>query len=189
MQYPATPNPSYSIMLIAKWKTVVSQMDSGIEQRRQKQVQDLYDATLTYTRLTLVDMGTLWDFYQSCRGSLISFYLYDLEANRRIWQMVYAGIGDAATLIFDLPGKNTSEQSIYLNGALQGGGYTILTGGGNESSDRVEFTYAPPAGTIITATFMGDFRIKCRFKDDSLTRENFFYILFKTGLDLVGLPV
>jgi len=69
-----------------------------------------------------------------------------------------------------------------------GSGYTILTGGGEESADRVQFDTAPASGVIITATFTGDLRIKCRFKEDKLTRSNFIYRLFRTGVELYGLP-
>lgn len=188
MEYPSTPVPSYSVSITARWKTLITPFDSGKEQRRQKQIQNIYDATLLYNRLALSDIGILWDFYQSCKGSLYAFYYYDLEENRRTWKDEYVAVGDGTTLIFDLSGKNTSAQLIYFNGALQGGGYSILTGGGSESADRVSFTTAPPAGTIITATFNGDLRIYCRFEEDKLSRENFLYRLFKAGLKLHGLP-
>ncbi len=189
MLLPTTVNPSYSISITARWKTVVSQYDSGRQQRRQKQVQDIYDANIKYNRLTLANMGILWDFYQSCRGSLYDFYLYDLEENRRAWTDLYVGIGDGATITFDLPGKNTSSRSIKFNGSTQTSGISYSTGTGAESADTVTFTIAPAAGVIVTASFTGDLRIKCHFKEDKLTRENFAYRLFRTGLDLEGLPV
>ena len=188
MEYPSTPKPCYPIDITPRWQTVVSPFDSGKEQRRSKQVQDLYDVVLTYDKLSLADFDTLWNFYQSCKGKYQTFYYYDQEENRRTWTEVYCGLGDGSTTIFDLPGKNTSGQSVFFNGALQGSGYTILTGGGAESSDRIEFTSAPLAGIIITASFTGDLRIKCRFKEDKLTRRNFIYRLYTTGIELYGLP-
>lgn len=189
MLYPSTPAPSYPVSITARWHNLVSQFDSGKEQRRQKQIQDLYDVVLQYNKLTLTSVGVLWDFYQSCKGTLESFYFYDLTENRRTWVEVYIGIADGITTIYDIPGKNTSSQSIYLDGSLQGSGYTILTGGGTESADRVQFTTAPASGAIITTSFTGDLRIKCRFKEDELTYKNFVYRLFETGLELYGLPV
>lgn len=189
MQFPTTPAPSYNIDIIARWNTKKSQYDSGKEQRRSKQVQDLYDVKLKFSRVTLANMVILWNFYQSCKGAAEEFYIYDLAENRAALTGLYVGLTDGTTAIFDLPGKNTSSQSIYLDGVLQGGGYTILTGGGTESADRVSFTVAPGAGKIITADFTGDLRIKCRFKDDAMTRSNFAYQLFTTGIELVGLPV
>jgi hypothetical protein len=186
MLFPDTINPSYSVDITARWKNTITGFDGGNEQRRQKQIQDLYDVTLKYNLMDLTALGVLWDFYQECRGTLYNFYFYDQVANRRTWKKCYVGIGDATALLYDLPGKSTSGQSIYFNGALQSSGITYLTGGGNESSDRVQFAAAPPVNTIITATFTGDLRIKCRFEKDELTRENFAYRLFRTGLKLIG---
>jgi hypothetical protein len=185
--YPATPKPS-TIALTARWNTVISKFDSGKEQRRTKQTQDLYDVNLTYAAMSLANFTTLWAYYQACKGSYTSFFFFDLVSAAHV--AVYTGLGDGTTDTFDLPGKDTISHYIYLNGALQTAtDYTILTGGGTDNADRVQFDTAPTAGYIITASFTGYLRIKCRFKDDKLTREAFTAKLFHTGLELVGLPV
>ena len=189
MEYPTSPRPSYGYEIVSRWKTIKSQFDSGKEQRRQKQIQDLYDVVLPYNALTLTQINILWNFYQSCNGSFLPFYMYDFETQSQSWESLYIGTGDATTTIFDLPGKSTSSQSIYVDGALQGGGYSILVGGGAESSDRVSFTSAPAVNQIITCNFTGTLRLKCRFKEDSLGKKAFAYKLYSTGIELVGLTV
>jgi hypothetical protein len=187
MAYPTTPKPS-NVEITPRWNTVISQFDSGKEQRRSKQTQDLYDIKLTYPPMIMSDFTTLWAYYQARKGRCESFYFYDMEESRTTHTAVYVALGDASTLIFDIPGKSTSAQSIYLNSVVQTltTDYTILTGGGTDSADRVSFVSAPGAGVIITATFTGDMRIKCRFKEDKLTREALTYRLYKAGLELEG---
>jgi hypothetical protein len=114
--------------------------------------------------------------------------MYDFDITQS-WQGLYVGIGNGTTTIFDLPGKTTSAQSIYLDGALQGGGYSILVGGGTENADRVSFTSAPSANQIITVDFTGTLRLKCRFKEDSMSKTGFTKALYSTGIELVGLTV
>ncbi len=186
-EYPTSPAPSYPVDIDAKWNTLISKFDSGTEQRRQKQIQPLFDVTLTYKLLEQDEMQLLWDFYQERRGSWESFYFYSLESDD--WGELYVGVGDGSTVTFDLPGKTTSSQSIYIDGALQGAGYSIVTGGGAENSDRVTFSAAPAVNKIITCSFTGYLRIKCRFEQDKLTRSRFQTLLYTTGIKLIGLPV
>jgi hypothetical protein len=96
-------------------------------------------------------------------------------------------LGDGDEDTFDIPGKSTSSQSIYLDGALQGSGYTILTGGGVSSSDRVQFTSPPDIGVEISCSFTGLLRIRCRYAQDKLSREQFLEYMYKTGVELKGL--
>jgi uncharacterized protein (TIGR02217 family) len=189
-EYPTTPKPQNPVNITARFNNIISTADSGREQRRRKSVQNLYDVKLTYSALSLANLNTLWAFYQARRGTFESFYFYDLTESRTTHYTQYVGVGDASTTIFDIPGKNTSGQTIYVNGVAKTvtTDYTILTGGGTESADRISFVVAPAAGYIITVTFTGDLRIKCRFKEDKLTREGLLYCAYRTGIELYGLP-
>jgi len=84
-------------------------------------------------------------------------------------------------------GKNTSSQTIYIYGTEQTSGYSILIGGGNSASDRVEFTSPPADGSIITCDFTGYLRMRCRFAYDKLPRELFTTMRFNYGVELKGL--
>jgi len=185
--FPASPIPTLPASITAQWKTIISQFDSGREQRRQKWVQPRFNMSLLYNLLEETDIRALWTFYMARKGSWEAFNVYDwLSAT---WTDLYIGTGDGTTLIFDIPGKTTSSQSIYLDGALQSSGYSILTGGGSDNADRVSFTVAPTVNQIITCTITGYLRITCRFAEDKMSREVFEAALYRTGLELTGLPI
>jgi uncharacterized protein (TIGR02217 family) len=184
-EFPATPKPSYPIDIESEWKTLKTTFDSGKEQRRQKWDYAKYNVTLKYDVLTPANIQLLWAFYQARKGSAESFYFYDLVSVAHT--SLYIGIGDGVTLIWDVPGKSTSSETIYVNGAEFDSGYEILTGGGSESSDRISFTVEPAEGDIITCDFTGFLRIPCRFEEDKMSRESFTRTLYRTGLKLKGL--
>jgi hypothetical protein len=179
----STVIPSYPYELLPVWKTIVSAFDSGKEQRRQKQTYAKYDVKLKFENLTNSQMQTLWNFYIARRGSYEAFHFYTPDTAD--WDGLYIGVGDATKVIFDIPGKNTSTLSVYIDGAATSA-YTALIGGGESNSDRIEFNSAPTAGQIITCDFSGYLRIRCRFKEDSMSRELFEYTLHKTSLELKG---
>ena len=85
----------------------------------------------------------------------------------------------------------TSSQKIYINGVKQvvTVQYSILIGGGAESSDRVRFVTAPAVNEIISCDFAGYMRNRCRFANDKMTRTQFAHALYSTGLELKGLAM
>jgi hypothetical protein len=210
-QYPTSPVPSWPYDIKVRWNTTVSAFDSGKEQRRQKNLYPKYDVTLTYPVLTEANMQILWNFYMARKGTYEAFYFYSLEI--AAWTGCYIGIGDGTTVTFDLPGKSTSLVDMYSNGVkmlagitdliMEGGDtiitedddtlitdgtgqYTLLTGGGDCSADRVTFTTAPAANALITCDFTGYLRIRCRFAEE-LSRSSFTAALYQTGIKLKGL--
>jgi hypothetical protein len=184
--YPTTPVPNWPYDIRINWNTTISAFDSGKEQRRQKNLYPKYDVTLTYSVLTMAQMQTLWNFYQARKGTFEPFYFYSLESTT--WSGCYLGIGDGTTTTFDIPGKSTSNVQIYVSGvALRATEeYTLLTGGGAGSSDRVNFLTAPAANALITCDFTGYLRIRCRFQEE-LSRSAFTAALYRTGIKLKGL--
>jgi hypothetical protein len=184
-EYPTSPKPQYAYTTEAEYKTIITTMDSGKEQRRNKWTYPKFNVHLVYNYLTKTQFNTLYTFYQARKGSYEAFYFYDLVTMDH--DSLWVGKGNESTDIFDIPGKGTSAQTIYLNGEAQGSGYSILTGGGAENSDRVDFVTPPSSGVIITCDFNGYLRIRCRFKDDKLSREAFAYAAYRTGIELKGL--
>lgn len=191
--YPESPIPIYPLIVEPEWKTLVSGFDGGGEQRRQKQLFPKYNVAVQYDALIETDMQILWDFYMVRKGSFEAFYIYDLSLLANIapdHNSQYVGTGDAATDIFDIPGRSTSSQSVYIDGVLQSTptDYSILTGGGASNSDRIDFVSAPAAGEVITVDFTGFLRIRARFAEDKLPRALFMTILFRYGgIKLKGL--
>ncbi len=189
--YPETPIPQYPYDITEVWKTTITPFDSGREQRRQKQVFPKYDMAFSYNTLTLTEFNLLWNFYHARRGAYAAFYVYLPDPDPASWEGLGVGTGDGSTTIFDLPGKSASSQKIYINGEEQvvTVQYSILIGGGEESSDRVEFVTAPAENEIISCDFAGYMRNRCRFANDKMTRTQFAHALYSTGLELKGLAM
>jgi hypothetical protein len=183
--YPASPVPSYGIIIEAIYRTAIGKADSGKEYRKSKSPYATYNVTLPYNTLTVANVMILWNFYLNRRGAFDAFWFYDVSIAAHI--NLYVGTGDGSTAIFDLPGKSTSAQSIYKDGILQVSGYSILTGGGDGNSDRVDFTTPLTAGIEVSCNFTGYLRIPCRYKEDKMSRERFTALLDKTGIELLGL--
>jgi hypothetical protein len=194
MAYPTSPKPNYSYILTPVWNTAVTKFDTGKEQMRQKWAFAKYNVQMTYNVLSATNMQILYNHFMSTRGTMSAFNFYTLDTGT--WGVnspyLYVGYGDASSTIFDLPGKNTSSQSVYLNGASQGTGWSISAGTGVDSADRIIFSTAPPAGQIIAAGFSGYMRIRCRYAaDNGFVREAFSASLttvwYKITVNLQGL--
>ncbi len=187
--YPESPAPEFSAIFKARWKTIISPFDNGKEVRKQKQFFAQYDMSFLYNLLTPAEFQTLWNFYQARKGAYESFYAYAVDSAD--YDALYVATADGVLSTFDIPGKSTSAQSIYINGVLQSGvspvAYTVLVGGGQEDSDRVQFVSTPTIGSVITCDFTGYLRNRCRFRVDEITRELFSVAIYKTGLELKGL--
>jgi hypothetical protein len=185
--YPATPVPQYPHEISEVWKTTITAFDGTNEQRRQKQLFPKYDMNIVYNTLTTAEFELIWDFYRARRGAYDAFYVYLRDVDD--FDGLGVGVGDGAEDTFDLPGKSTSSQKIYLNGVEQTvtTHYSISAGTGNEAADQVVFVTAPGANVLITCDFAGYFRNRCRFAEDKLTRTQFVLAAYSTGIQLKGL--
>lgn len=186
-QYPTTPKPQIPYLLEPVWNTKISTFDAGNEQRKQKATYAKYDVTFTYNGLTQANINLLYTFYMARKGAYEPFHVYTLESEE--WTELWVGQGDSILTTFDIPGQSTSSQSIYIDGVLQTEAthYTILTGGGDSDSDRVEFVTAPPLGSTITCDITGYMRIRGRFDQDKMSRDYFVNCLYRTGIKIKGL--
>lgn len=185
--------PNYSVQIIPKWRTLKSNLGNNTEQRTAKQLYPQYDVQVRFSSIPdHADVMTLWNFFQSRQGDYEGFYIYDWRGVHQATYPAYTGLlvgtGDGTTDVFDIPGRSTSSQAIYIDGVDQPSGWSILTGGGASSSDRVDFTTAPAAGDIITCDFTGIMRIPVRFNGDRLPFELFEASIYRTGaINLFGL--
>jgi len=192
--YPETsPSPSngHSFIIEPEYNTLISNYDGGGEQRRSKLLYPKYNVTIQYKNLSLAEGKNLWEFYEARHGADEAFYIYDLSllfGQAFNHNGLYCGTGDGTTDTFDIPGRSTSSQTIYVDGVDDTTNTTILVGGGVSNSDRVQFDVAAPAsGIIITADFTGYLRIRVRFKEDKLPRQLFISKLYSYGIKLKGL--
>lgn len=187
--FPTSPIPVYPLQWSTTFKTLTSAFDSGKEQRRRKWLFPKYDITAKFDNLSSADVDVLWQFFVARKGSYEAFYFYLIDSAQQTYSYTeeYIGIGDAVIGTFDIPGKDTSAQVIYLDGVAQGSGYSILVGGGDGNSDRVQFDTVPADGVLVTGDFTGYLRVRCRFKNDVLTKELFEALLYRIGIEMKGL--
>ncbi|MBW2647163.1 MAG: DUF2460 domain-containing protein [Deltaproteobacteria bacterium] len=179
-----------SLTVEPEFNTLISQFDGGGEQRRSKQMYPKYNVTLSYEKLEVADARTLWEFYLARNGAQEAFYIYDFALfleHKFNHKGQYCGTGDGTTKIFDIPGRTTTSHTIYSDGVDVTTSTSILVGGGNSDSDRVEYNTAPGEGVIITADFTGYLRIRARFAEDKLPRETFIEQIYSYGIKLKGL--
>lgn len=184
-KFPEDVKLSYPLQIAPRWRTVVTAFEGGWEQRMKKEDFAVFDVTIKLDKVSKSDFLKIWEFYQARKGAYEPFYFFCPYTDT--YKGLYVGAGNGTTTTFDLPGKSTSAQSIYLDFALQSGGYSILSGGGGEGADRVQFSSAPASGTIISCDLTGFMRIRCRFKEDTMTKEYMANGLYRTGLELKGL--
>ncbi len=183
--FPETVVPNYSLSLIPKWQTVKNTLGAQYEQRTSKQLYFQCDVIVNFSAIPgLTAMMTLWDFYNARKGSAESFYIYDPQLHRASYPAhvnLFVGTADGVEDTFDIPGRSTSSQAIEIDGVDQASGWSILTGGGSSSSDRVQFTSAPTSGGLITTNFTGILRVPVCFAKDNMSFEMFEADIYRTG--------
>lgn len=183
--FPETPVPTWSYIVEPEWRTLITPFDSGKEQRRQTWTYAKYNVVLSYYGQPSSASETIWKFFQARKGAYGAFHFFDpLDASSHV--DLYVGIGDSTTVSFSLPGKQISNQTIYLNG-LETTAVTLTTAAGEDGSDLITFDSAPSTADTVTCSFSGKLRIRCRFDEDRLSRDNFDKALFSYGIRLKGL--
>lgn len=178
--------PDYGSTIEPRWRTLINSTDTDNEQRIAKRAFPVFDVRLKFGALSKANFALLWDFYCARRGSYEAFYWFAPESDT--YKGLFVGIGTGSKTIWDLPGKSTSARTLYKNGQLQSSGFTYLTGGGEGGADRVQFDAAPANGDVLSVDFTGILRVKCRFENDRLTKEFFEILLYRSTIDLKGLP-
>jgi len=176
--YPSDPKPSYSYVIDSEFRTIISDFESGKEQRRSIWRFPKRTFALIYKvmRMTDAERNAVYDFFHNRRGSYEPFWFFDFI--KRKWIDQYVGYGNGTTAIFDLPSKTTTQfPKVYVAGIekTRTVHWNFLSGGGEGGADRIQFTSGniPSAGQLITSDLEGYLRIKGRFKDDKFTEEIF----------------
>ncbi len=167
--YPTSIIPSNTEFEVeSSFNTLISNFDSGAEQRRRlvRFAKRLY--TVGYNNFVTTDRDTIHDFFRARFGAYESFWFLDFKA--RNWYDEYIGRGTGAALTIDLHTKTTTVYVIYVAGVLQvvNVDYTFVSGGGTAGVDRLTFIagHYPAVGALITGNLKGLLRIKGRFAAD-----------------------
>lgn len=65
--------PDYSFETTRNWKTLISNFENGVEQRRQKWSANLKSWKLIYKNQSATDKGTILTLFEAKKGSFTSF--------------------------------------------------------------------------------------------------------------------
>jgi len=190
-KYPNSPVPSYEHVAASRWKTVISIFDDGNEQRRQKWTAPQYDITLQYNAIRATAMSTIWNFFEARKGAYEAFHYYIGEAwgEKQDVKGAYIAVADGTATAFTLPCKNSCSVTIYQNGSVIGSSLVVVNATvGVDDADTLSLGMTPSSGDVLTADFTGYQKVRCRFKDDTLSRSLFEPGLYKMTVELKGLP-
>jgi hypothetical protein len=182
--FPESPVPTFPYSIEPEWKTIVTEFDSGAEQRRQKWTYAKYNIRLSYYGQPTTSISNLFEFYAARKGSYEAFTFFDpLGASSH--DGLYIGTGDGATTAFDIPGRQVTSLIVYRNGTTIA--TTVSTAGGTDGRDSLRFGTAPTSTQVLTCDFTGTLAVRCRFAEDRLSKTNFERALFSAGIELKGL--
>lgn len=178
--------------------------ESGRLQTRAARAFDLMSASLTFPIRPIADYNALRSFCRAVRGVSTRFTFLDFNGTAATynadplapwpvdatWGAAGSGsvlctmpssasvpgaaaITDGSTTIFDLPFRSSSGAVVYLDLASTSS-YSILTGGGIDGRDRVQFSSAPAANKVVTASCtLGRLAIFARLASDSFDGKTF----------------
>lgn len=176
----SNPSPHYPLNLKVRYAThkVGLGGDNIVSQRRSAVVFPVYDVAVPYNSITAVEAQTLWNFFKARHGSSEAFYTYDLSLLANVapaHEGEFVGVGNGSEDTFDIPGRSTSSQTVYVSGVAQTPttDYTISYGTGDSSADQIVFVSAPAAGAVVKVDFTGYLRCRVCFANDVLDREAF----------------
>lgn len=171
--------------------TVVSESESGKEQRYQKWTKGRRHFTIKLNARQLTETTSIWRFYVARKGAFDTFLFQNPNESPVTAETV--GSGDGSTSIFYLgsqvdfatgdltviSGSDTLTRSVKGTGDyLAFSTYTI-----NNSTGQITTNVALPSGDVLRANY--SFYYVVRFRDDKLQREAFATQLWNYGVDLI----
>lgn len=171
-----------------QYKTRISQFDDlGEEKRRKKWLYPKRSFKVSYKGISISDAQTLWEFFIARSGAYESFsFFYPFS---RTYSGEYVGTGDDSTTVFNLPSKQATSRTIYLDGVSQSEGtdWTFSSEGGADGADKATFAAAVSLGERITFDFTGYLKVRARFLDDVFDFNTFYNLISESGLTIQGL--
>lgn len=186
--FPKTSKLATPIIQKPRTKTIISKFGrEGKEQRKSQWNFARRDLVLQFRNISKSDAREIWQFYLDRDGQYEAFLLFYPYTNT--YEKVYVGTGDGSTTVFNLPCKQSSARTLYVNMVAQseGSDYTFSALGGTDGADKITFTTAPTNGYYILLDFTGYLKIVCRFTNDTLDFETLYDVLVNFSIQLTGL--
>jgi hypothetical protein len=162
--WPTSPPPSFSYPLEDEYETVISVAEGTNEVAQMNRRFPKRGFAIGYDSIALgTDWATIHNFHTARLGAYETFWFFDFLS--RPWTDIKVGRGDGSTTTFDLPSKNTVNDSsliIKVNDTPVSKSFSSGTGLGG--ADQIIIA-APALGALITAAFKGQLRLKARKAD------------------------
>lgn len=184
-----TPDTPYEEEI--EYLTIVSESESGKEQRYQKWLRPRRKFRLRLDARQATEADQIWRFYTRHKGSYDSF-LFQNPSENPVSDEAFA-TGDGVQSVFYLGGSidmSTGDlilapSSLSLERSIGGTGdysafsaYTV-----DEPIGQVTTNAVLPSGDRLRADYT--FRYRVRFQEDNLTRENFATDLYRYGINFI----
>lgn len=173
-----------------RFYTVVSESENGKEQRYQKWLSPKRTFTIQLNSRQITETNNIWRFYTRRKGSFDTFLFINPNENPVTAETV--GSGDGVKTVFYLgqavdfgsgdlivvPASEAITRSIKGTGDyLPFSTYSI-----DDTTGAVTPNSTLPSGDVLRANY--NFYYRCRFADDTLTREAFTGELWNFGIKL-----
>ena len=119
--YPQTPVPSTPFEVEQRWRTLISQTDTGKEYRRRKWIRPRRRIKLRYRNYPKSELDLIWQFYTERKGAYESFmFIFPYAEN---WTNEYVGKGSDYfatgadnTIAYYLPVKEPTSITLSIDG-------------------------------------------------------------------------
>lgn len=174
-----------------RFLTVVSEGESGKEQRYQKWLRPKRTFRVKLDARQLAETDSIWRFYTRMKGSFNTFLFQNPNENPVTAETV--GSGDGVKSVFYLgqavdfatgdlivvSGSEAIKRSVKGTGDyLAFAAYTI-----DYTTGAITTNSVFPSGDVMRANY--NFQYRCRFRDDNLDRTAFTGELWNYGMELV----
>jgi len=176
---------SYPMPKKSAFKTLVTDLEGGKEQRHRKWVFPKRAYPLTFKAIEPGSMKDVWKFFHERAGAHEGFWFIDPDPD--YWYGEYLGQGDGSQTYFDLAcvaaNQTVFAVSVYVDGVSSN--FSFVSGGGEGGSDRVHMGIAPNEGAIVTGDFYGQLRLRARFQDAEMSKELYDYLIYNAGITII----
>ncbi len=181
---PTTDAPSSGFTIKTGFTTQVVTSRSGREQRRKLMPSPRHSFSLSWPKLedSVARVDALYNHYVAQGGSFLPFLYFDFDP-LRTWTTIAVGTATTAQTIVDLPSRNATGLTVYLNGVSKAGTFTAR--GGAQGRDRFVLTVGATGGEAITASWTGQRLFVVRYVSDSMSYAAFEAALRTIGVELI----
>ena len=174
--YPAISSVPYTdISGSSDQKVLITNFEGlGKESRKRKWLYPKRSIGLNYNNISDSELQTLLQFERDRDGQYQAFNW--IAYFEEIYIGEYVGTGDDETVLWNLPCKEGSDITVYVDGSEYEEGsdstgadlkdFVITESSGADGLDSITFTTAVSAGYRIIIDFTGRLGVRCRFNEN-----------------------